>query len=134
MCSRQSRPSKKAAPATGRGPDMDLAELWGTDQVPTRYAGHDGLAFSPRPTEFVDLFAGAQRWADREFLVQGERRIRHGQFRAAISFAAALLERHGLGQGDRVLLLSYNSPEFVLATWALWRLGAIPVFGNRWWS
>ena len=113
---------------------MDLAELWGTEQVPGRYAGHDGLVFDPHPTEFVDLFAGAERWSDREFLVQGDRRIRHGEFRAAVPFAAALLERDGVRPGDRVLLLSYNCPEFVLATWALWWLGAVPVFGNRWWG
>ncbi|GAA0609188.1 class I adenylate-forming enzyme family protein [Sporichthya brevicatena] len=111
-----------------------LAAIWGREIGPATIAGHDGLAVSPRPTEFDQLLIGAERWADREFLVQGDRRFTHGEFRAAIPAAADRLAAAGVGPGDRVLLLSYNSPEFVLALWALWWLGAVPVFGNRWWS
>ncbi|MBA3744518.1 class I adenylate-forming enzyme family protein [Sporichthya sp.] len=111
-----------------------LGALWGTEFGPATVNGHPGLAFEPRPTEFDHLLAGADRWADREFLVQADRRITHGEFHAAIPAAAGLLERAGVRPGDRVLLLSYNSPEFVLALWGLWWLGAVPVFGNRWWS
>jgi acyl-CoA synthetase (AMP-forming)/AMP-acid ligase II len=111
-----------------------LAELWGTEFGPATVNGHPGLAFEPRPTEFDHLLVGAERWADREFLVQGDRRITHGDFRAAIPAAATWLSKEGVRAGDRVLLLSYNSPDFVLALWGLWWLGAVPVFGNRWWS
>jgi len=112
----------------------DLAALWGTEFGPGEYAGHPGLLFTTRPRQFDDLLVGAERWADREFLVQGTRRIGHGEFHAAIPAAAAALAADGVHAGDRVLLLSYNCPEFVLATWALWWLGAVPVFGNRWWQ
>lgn len=111
-----------------------LRALWGTEFGPATVAGHPGLAFDPRPTEFDDLLAGAGRWGDREFLVQADRRITHDEFHRAIPVAAGILARAGVGTGDRVLLLSYNCPEFVLAVWALWWLGAVPVFGNRWWS
>jgi acyl-CoA synthetase (AMP-forming)/AMP-acid ligase II len=33
-----------------------------------------------------------------------------------------------------VVLLAYNSPEWVLALWAIWSAGAVAVLGNRWWS
>jgi acyl-CoA synthetase (AMP-forming)/AMP-acid ligase II len=112
----------------------ELAELWGTEFGPATVNGHPGLAFDPRPTEFDHLLVGAERWADREFLVQADRRITHGEFAAAIPAAASWLAERGVGPGDRVLLLSYNSPDFVLALWGLWWLGAVPVFGNRWWS
>ncbi|MGQ0625267.1 MAG: class I adenylate-forming enzyme family protein [Sporichthyaceae bacterium] len=111
-----------------------LAALWGTEFGPATVAGHPGLAFDPRPTQFDDLLVGAERWADREFLVQGSRRITHGRFHQAVPVAAELLARSGVAAGHRVLLHSYNSPEFVLASWALWWLGAVPVYGNRWWS
>ncbi len=111
-----------------------LGALWGTEPAPAEYAGHAGFAFEPRPTQFDDLLVGAERWADREFLVQAGRRITHGEFHRGVSAAAGILARAGVGAGDRVLLLSYNSPEFILATWALWWVGAVPVFGNRWWS
>lgn len=112
---------------------MSLEALWGREPGPATYAGHGGFAFEPRPTEWDDLFVGAERWKDREFLVQGDRRITHGEFARAVPAAADRLAGLGVGPGDRVLLLSYNCPEFVLATWALWWLGAVPVFGNRWW-
>ncbi|HVE25310.1 MAG TPA: class I adenylate-forming enzyme family protein [Sporichthya sp.] len=108
--------------------------MWGIEFGPTTVNGHPGLAFDPRPTEFDHLLIGAERWAEREFLVQGDRRIRHGDFHLAVPAAATWLERAGVRPGDRVLLLSYNSPDFVLALWGLWWLGAVPVFGNRWWS
>ncbi len=111
-----------------------LAEIWGREIGPATVNGHPGLAITLRPSEFDELLVGAERWADREFLVQGDRRITHGEFRSAIPAAADRLAAAGVGPGDRVLLLSYNSPEFVLALWALWWLGAVPVFGNRWWS
>lgn len=114
--------------------ESQLSALWGTEPVATDVAGHPGFAFEPRPTEFDEMFVGAERWADREFLVQGDRRITHGRFHRAVPVAAEILAQAGVGAGDRVLLLSYNSAEFVLATWALWWLGAVPVYGNRWWS
>ncbi len=113
---------------------VELGDLWGREVVRTTVNGRPGLAVSPRPTEFDELLIGADRWADREFLVQGDRRITHGEFHAAIPAAAERLAAAGVRPGDRVLLLSYNSPEFVLALWGLWWLGAVPVFGNRWWS
>lgn len=111
-----------------------LAALWGIDIGPGHYGGGPGLQFTVRPRQFDDLLVGADRWADREFLVQGERRIGHGEFHAAIPAAAAALAADGVRAGDRVLLLSYNCPEFALALWGLWWLGAVPVFGNRWWQ
>jgi acyl-CoA synthetase (AMP-forming)/AMP-acid ligase II len=112
----------------------DLTRIWGTEIVDGVCAGRPGRMFAPRPTSPADLLVGADRWADREFLVQGERRITHGRFRTAIPAAAQILVESGVRPGDRVLLLSFNTPEFPLATWALWWLGAIPVYGNRWWS
>ncbi|MGQ0464158.1 MAG: class I adenylate-forming enzyme family protein [Sporichthyaceae bacterium] len=112
----------------------DLERIWGTEVVTGRCAGRPSLMLDPRPKHLVDLLIGSERWADREFLVQGERRIRHGEFRAAIPAAARILADAGVQAGDRVLLLSFNTPEFPLATWALWWLGAVPVYGNRWWS
>jgi acyl-CoA synthetase (AMP-forming)/AMP-acid ligase II len=112
----------------------ELSDLWGLEIGPGHYGGGPGLQFTVRPRQFDDLLVGADRWADREFLVQGQRRISHGEFSAAIPAAAAALTADGVRAGDRVLLLSYNCPEFALALWGLWWLGAVPVFGNRWWQ
>lgn len=108
--------------------------MWGREVLPGSYAGHDGLVYDPRPFSIPELLVGSERWGDRVLLVQGERRLTHGGFRAAIAPAAELLAARGVRASDHVMLLSYNSPEFVLALWACWWLGAVPVFGNRWWS
>lgn len=80
------------------------------------------------------MFSGAERWADRVFLVQGERRITFGGFFAAVRAARKRLEPLGIQPGERVVLLAYNSPDWVVSLWAIWALGAVPVLGNRWWS
>ncbi len=107
---------------------------WGEEVAEGRYAGHAGLIYPQRPQSFAELFTGAERWSQRIFLVQGDRRITFGDFFAAVDAARAVLEPLGIRPGDRVVLLGYNSAEWVVALWAIWSLGAVPVLGNRWWS
>ena len=107
---------------------------WGDQVVVGRYGGHDGLVYRDRPRTFAELFAGVDRWEQRTFLVQGERRITFGAFFAAVRGARDRLEAIGIQPRDRVLLLGYNSPDWVLTLLALWSLSAVPVLGNRWWS
>ncbi len=107
---------------------------WGDEVGNGSYGGHPGLVYTRRPRTFAELLAGVDRWAGRTFLVQGERRISFGEFYAAIPAARESLRPLGIQPGDRVVLLAYNSPDWVLALWAIWSLGAVPVLGNRWWS
>jgi acyl-CoA synthetase (AMP-forming)/AMP-acid ligase II len=107
---------------------------WGDEVVAGRHGGHPGLVYRERPRSFNDLVTGADRWAPRPFLVHGERRISFAEFFAAVDAARERLTGMGIRTGDRVLLLAYNSPEWVLALWATWAAGGVPVLGNRWWS
>ena len=107
---------------------------WGDEVSAASFAGHPGLLYARRPRTFAELLTGVQRWSSRTFLVQGERRITFGEFFAAIPAARERLQPLGIQPGDRVALLAYNSPDWVLSLWAIWSLGAVPVLGNRWWS
>ena len=107
---------------------------WGDEVAAGGYAGHPGLVYAERPRTFAELLFGVERWAQRPFLVHDERRISFGEFFTAVRTAREMLAPLGIQRGDRVLLLAYNSPEWVLALWAIWSLGAVPVLGNRWWS
>ena len=109
-------------------------DVWGDDVSVRNYAGHPGLQYQQRPRTFADLLTGVQRWSQRTFLVQGDRRITFGEFFTAIGVARERLQRLNIEPGDRVVLLAYNSPDWVLALWAIWSAGAVPVLGNRWWS
>jgi long-chain acyl-CoA synthetase len=87
-----------------------------------------------RPRHVVDLLEIAAGSSDLDLFVQGERRISFGAFRDAVETGAAELVRAGVVPGARVLIVLYNSAEFLVAQWAAWRMGAVPVLGNRWWS
>jgi long-chain acyl-CoA synthetase len=76
----------------------------------------------------------AQRWASRDFIVQGERRITGKQHLEAVVRVAGFLRERGVRPRDPVVLLSYNSIEWLVAFWALQSLGAMAVLGNPWWS
>jgi len=107
---------------------------WGEQVSSGRYAGHPGLLYEQRPRTFTELLFGVQRWAPRTFLVQGDRRISFGEFFATVAAARKQLQPWGIQPGQRVMLLAYNSPDWVVALWAIWSLGAVPVLGNRWWG
>ena len=120
----------RTGPVTRLGP----MSPWGDEVVAGEYGGHPGLVFVPRPTTFAELLSGVERWAGRTLLVQGDRRITTGEFFAAVDKARERLRPLGIRPGDRVMLLGYNSPDWVLALCAVWASGAVPVLGNRWWS
>jgi acyl-CoA synthetase (AMP-forming)/AMP-acid ligase II len=47
---------------------------------------------------------------------------------------ATALEHRGVRTGDRVAVMSSNRPEFVIALWAIWRLGASAVLLSPAWK
>ena len=107
--------------------------MWGTE-----VARGDGpvpfLVYQQRRRRLTELLEDAARWADRDHLVQGRRRVTFAAMTAAADRVAGHLAARGLGPGDRLLLLAANSPEWVISLWAGLRLGAVVAPGNRWWS
>ncbi len=79
--------------------------------------------------------AAHRRGNDQTFLVYGERRIGFADFvETANSVSATLAERFGVGHGDRVAVLAQNCPEWCLAAWACFDMGAVLVGLNGWWK
>jgi long-chain acyl-CoA synthetase len=67
--------------------------------------------------------------------VQGERRISYGEMaRTVFGAARALSEEHGLRRGDRLAVLAYNSPDWILSLFGAVSLGGIGVGLNGWWT
>src|SRR5712691_749656 len=106
--------------------------MWGTE-----VARGDGpvpfLLYQQRRRRVTELLDDAARWADRDHLVQGRRRVTFTAMIAAADRVARYLSARGLGPGDR-LLLARDSPEWVISLWAGLRLGAVVAPGNRWWN
>jgi long-chain acyl-CoA synthetase len=86
----------------------------------------------PRPRTLVQVLdRTAERFPEREAIVDGERRLTWGEFRTEVRrLAAALHARHGIKPGDRVALLLANGAAFGLTVFACAQLGAIAVTLN----
>jgi len=72
---------------------------------------------------------------DREALVVpnavgGPRRLTFAELDARANRLAHALADRGIVPGDKVGIYAYNSPEWVEAQWALWKLRAVPVNVN----
>jgi long-chain acyl-CoA synthetase len=72
---------------------------------------------------------------DADCLVQGARRISYGEFaRLCFGAGARLAGEHGLNKGDRLAVLSYNCPDWLIALFGAVSAGGIGVGLNGWWS
>jgi len=84
--------------------------------------------FVERPRSLYALFASAVECNGRgEALVSPDGRFTWAELEAQVAVIAAGLRSQGVGCTDRVLLLMSNRAEFVIAFFALVRLGAIAV-------
>ena len=100
--------------------------------VALRHERHFGdrvlRCFSERPPHLPALFAQAEAQdPGAEALVDSERRWTWAQLRDQGARLALGLRQAGVAPGDRVVLLAPNRAEFVLATQAVLRLGAVLV-------
>lgn len=96
--------------------------------------GHPCLVYRHRPRAAGELLLDGRRFAERDYLVQGDRRISYARHEQAVARVAARLGELGVRPGDRVLLLGANRPEWIAAFYAVLSVGAVVVPGNAWWS
>jgi acyl-CoA synthetase (AMP-forming)/AMP-acid ligase II len=91
--------------------------------------------FKNRPRSLRELLAASAGQGEKEYLVEGGRRIRYADHvRLVAALAAALRERYGVGKGDRVAILAENRVEWPLSFWATMSLGGIVAALNGWWT
>jgi long-chain acyl-CoA synthetase len=114
--------------------DPAVLPAWGTQVKRGTVHGHPCLMYASRPRAVADFLLSARRWPGRELLVQGKRRLTAGEHEAAVARVARWLSGLGVRPGSRVVLLGFNSVEWVAAFWATQALGAVAVLGNAWWT
>jgi long-chain acyl-CoA synthetase len=84
--------------------------------------------YSVRPHSVWDLLNEAVRdEAKREALVCGDERLTWEELARSAEELGGWLVAHGIGRGDRVALLLANGSPFVIALFAIARLGAVAV-------
>ncbi|HSD36281.1 MAG TPA: (2,3-dihydroxybenzoyl)adenylate synthase [Rhodocyclaceae bacterium] len=104
----------------------------------------EGADFTPWPEDFAARYREAGYWhgevlgqilrdsaalrPQHTALVCGERRWSYSMLDEEVDRLASGLRLRGIGQGDRVVLQLPNIGEFVLLCFALFRIGALPVF------
>jgi acyl-CoA synthetase (AMP-forming)/AMP-acid ligase II len=112
---------------TGPGGEFEVA-VQDVRGVPTQ-------VFVNRRPRLRDWLVDSAAFADRECLVQGDRRLDFTAHRSAVAgLAQHLADEFGVGAGDRVAVLAANSPDWLITFWAAISLGAVAVAGNSWWA
>jgi acyl-CoA synthetase (AMP-forming)/AMP-acid ligase II len=113
---------------------MTPAAHWDKTIAVEEIGGAPFRMYTSRPRRIEHLLPFATAWGDRACIIQSDRAVGFsGLLRASAAKAAQLVE-HGVSQGDRVLLLGWNGPEWVVNFWACLRIGAVPALANAWWS
>ena len=74
----------------------------------------------------------AEGHPDVEFVVGGDRRLDYAEFRAEVRRFARGLHAFGVRRGDKVAILMGNRPEWLVANFAIYALGAVMVSLNTW--
>jgi long-chain acyl-CoA synthetase len=96
--------------------------------------GVELTAFRDVPSSLRELF-GSLRGREGTFLVYEDERWSFEEFVARMdALGAALVERYGVGPGDRVAVGMRNYPEWVVAAGATASVGAVLVSLNAWWT
>jgi acyl-CoA synthetase (AMP-forming)/AMP-acid ligase II len=91
--------------------------------------------FKNRDRSLGALLPPSTQHGERDYLVTAERRISFVEHvQRVASLATSLRDDYGVRSGDRVAIIAANSPEWVIAFWAITSVGAITVAGNAWWS
>src|SRR5665647_3720895 len=87
------------------------------------------LTYSTVPLKDV-LVKAAQEYPMRDALIFLDTKITYGELNnAANRFANALIAL-GVNPGDKVALLMPNMPQFVIATYGVWKAGGVVVPNN----
>jgi acyl-CoA synthetase (AMP-forming)/AMP-acid ligase II len=113
-------------------PAVEVA--WGTEIETVTFGGVDFRMYAERARDIGSFLAFAERWGDRPHIVQGDRVLTFAQMRSAAVAKARVLKGLGVERGDKVLLMGFNSPDWVINFWAVVTVGAVPVLANAWWS
>ncbi len=87
------------------------------------------------PPHLRAVLERSRSFAERDFLVHGDDRLSYRDHYAAVARLAHLLvDRYGVGKGDRIAIAMRNCPAWSIAFFAAASVGAVAVPLNAWWT
>ena len=107
---------------------------WGDQLAVETIGGVPYRMYAQRPRQVAELLGLALRWGGRAHLIQGERVVGFDGLSRGVAAKSRELATLGVGRGDRVLIMGWNSPDWVMNFWSCIHRGAIPVLANAWWG
>lgn len=115
------------AQLTGKGAPFEMVE--------ETVLGRPMRNFKNRERSLREKIANAGLRGDAVAMVQGERRISYGELAKLVFGAARVLrDDFGMRRGDRLAVLAFNSPDWLVTLFGAVSLGGIGVGLNGWWS
>lgn len=81
----------------------------------------------PRTSVFTNLDISARRFPDRTAIIFYDAPMTYGRLFQEVEAMAGYLQAQGLVKGDRVLLYMQNSPQYVIAYYAILRADAVVI-------
>jgi len=132
-----SPPDKKPTGGEPMTHEEALAQLTGPDGpfelAIENVGGRPMKNFKTRQRSLREKVETAGNYGDREFLIQGDRRINYAEFRRLVWGTAHRLKALGFRRGDRLAILAYNNLDWVIALFGATSVGAVVVGLNGWW-
>ncbi|GAC1357721.1 MAG: long-chain-fatty-acid--CoA ligase [Ktedonobacteraceae bacterium] len=96
-----------------------------------QYASYIPPDLTPQFANGLDMFlSSAKNATEQPALYYFDRAMSYAELDRASSALAVALQSHGIAKDDRVALYLQNTPQFLIAVYALWKVGAIAVMCN----
>lgn len=97
--------------------------------------GSTRKVFGGLPDNLRDYYASVAGYADKDLLVDGDRRYSFNDvLQQSASLSHTLADHYGVKKGDRVAIAMRNAPEWCISFMAVTALGAVAVPMNSWWQ
>jgi long-chain acyl-CoA synthetase len=105
------------------------------EMVETEVLGNPMKVFKQAPPSMRFVWELARGYGERDYVVYEDERYTYADIDARVrALAHALVDRYGVGRGDRVAIAMRNYPEWVIGYWATVSIGAAVVGVNAWWT
>jgi len=105
------------------------------EMVDAEILGNPMRVFKNAPPSMRFVWELARGYGERDYVVYEDERYTYADIDVRIrALAHALVDRYGVGRGDRVAIAMRNYPEWVIGYWATVSIGAAVVGVNAWWT